>query len=201
MRQSHPGLAMFRQQSCPRAAATNQPSFYAAGFTAASGGAHYEACCPASRAEPSREAIQAFARGSFRAQNKLPTRRSSGIQASRKPFQSNAHIEESIMHTREHHSGSKLAFLPGLIRRRTAAFALLMLLVPTLGWAQTPAREGNTWGWRHHQPTRAGIQRREHTSGVAPSPSQRKALDQQVERLDRRLLDKEPSAAVPQGQR
>jgi len=114
--------------------------------------------------------------------------------------QSHEHIDESIMHTRKHHLGSKLAFLPGLTRRMTV-FTLLMLLVPTIGSAQTPAREGNTWGWRHHQPTRAGIQRREHTSGIAPSPSQRKALDQQVERLDRRLLDKEPSAAVPQGQR
>jgi len=150
-------------------------------------------------------AIRAFARVAFMPKTRSPL---AGTPASRPresrsramSTQSHEHIEEGIMHTRGHHLGSKLAFLPGLTRRMTV-FALLMLLVPTIGSAQTPAREGNTWGWRHHQPTRAGIQRREHTSGIAPSPSQRKALDQQVERLDRRLLDKEPSAAVPQGQR
>ncbi len=200
MRQSHLGLAMFRPRAYPRAAATNQRSFYAAGFTAASGDARCEACCPASGAEPTLRSHSGVRTGCFHAQNTLPTRRNSGVQASRKSFQSHEHIKEGIMHTRGHHLGSKLAFLPGLIRRMTV-FALLMLLVPTIGRAQIPAREGNTWGWRHHQPTRAGLQRREHTSGIAPSPSQRKALDQQVERLDRRLLDKEPSAAVPQGQR
>ncbi len=87
--------------------------------------------------------------------------------------------------------------LSGSIHRTTAAFALLMLFVLAMGRAQTPAREGNTWGWRHHQPTRTGVQRRVRAAGVAPGPSQQKALNGQVEQLDKQLLGGRPGNAVP----
>jgi len=82
-------------------------------------------------------------------------------------------------------------------RRDMAVLALLALLVPATGWAQVPAREGNTWDWRHHQPTRAGVQRRERSAGVAPSSSQQKALDGQVQQLNRQLLGHPPNGAAP----
>jgi len=81
-------------------------------------------------------------------------------------------------------------------RRKMAVLALLALLVPATGWAQIPAREGNTWDWRHHQPTRAGVQRRERAAGVAPSSSRQKALDGQVKQLDRQLLGHRPNGAA-----
>ncbi len=83
------------------------------------------------------------------------------------------------------------------IRRTMAAFALLMSFAPVAGRAQIPTREGNTWDWRHHEPTRTNVQRRERAAGVAPSRSQRKALNSQVERLDRQLLGNRPGNAGP----
>jgi len=81
-------------------------------------------------------------------------------------------------------------------RREMTVLALLALLVPATGWAQIPAREGNTWDWRHHQPTRAGVQRRERAAGVAPSSARQKALDRQVKQLDRQLLGHRPNGAA-----
>ncbi len=81
---------------------------------------------------------------------------------------------------------------PGPLR----AIALLVLLLPAAGQAQTPAREGNTWDWRHHQPTRAGVHHRERSAGVALSPSQRKALNKRVNRLGQNLLGKRPGHAA-----
>lgn len=80
----------------------------------------------------------------------------------------------------------------GLGRHAMAAFVLLTLVVPATGRAQIPGREGNTWDWRHHQPTRAGVQRRERAAGVAQSPSQQKALNGRVKRLGKQLLGNRP---------
>ena len=93
--------------------------------------------------------------------------------------------------------GSKPVFLSKSIRRAMAALALLTLFAPAAGRAQIPTREGNTWDWRHHEPTRPNVQRRERAAGVAPSRSQGKALNSQVERLDLQLLGNRPSNAGP----
>ncbi len=77
------------------------------------------------------------------------------------------------------------------------AVALVMLLLPAAAQAQIPAREGNTWNWRHHQPTRAGIQQRERAAGVALRPSKQRALNRRVKRLGQSLLARQPGPGDP----
>jgi hypothetical protein len=74
----------------------------------------------------------------------------------------------------------------------TAILALALLAAPAAALAQTqvPAREGNIWDWRDHQPTEAQIQQNEKAAGVAPTPSQKDSTSATVDQLYRQLLDR-----------
>jgi hypothetical protein len=56
--------------------------------------------------------------------------------------------------------------------------------------AQTPAREGNTWDWRDHQPTEGQVQQNEQAAGIAPTQSQQDSAAATVDQLYRQLLNK-----------
>jgi len=54
--------------------------------------------------------------------------------------------------------------------------------------AAVPAREGNIWGGRKHQPTEPQVQQDEQAAGVAPTPSQSHSAAAMEDRLNRQLL-------------
>lgn len=53
------------------------------------------------------------------------------------------------------------------------------------------ARNGPEWDGRDHQPTEAGVIRREDQTGVRPPPAQVRQDKRTVEQLDRQLLHEE----------
>ena len=69
-----------------------------------------------------------------------------------------------------------------------------ILLAATSAVAAPVPRNGNTYDFKHHQPTYAGVVRREHRAGVEASPAQVKRNARTVQQLDRKLLREE---AVP----
>ena len=56
--------------------------------------------------------------------------------------------------------------------------------------AQIPAREGNTWDWRDHQPTQGQVQQNEQAAGIAPTQSQQDSAAATVDQLYKQLLSK-----------
>lgn len=88
------------------------------------------------------------------------------------------------------------------------ALGLALLALPAVGAAQapaaaqapdqtqpqpqpapaTPSRQANTWDWRHHQPTEAGVEQNEQAAGVASSPARQQSSAAAVDHLDRQLL-------------
>ena len=73
-------------------------------------------------------------------------------------------------------------------RIQTAAVILALLAAPASAIAQTPAREGNIWDWRDHQPTEAQVQSRERAEGLAPTPAQRERNAATVDQLYQQLM-------------
>ncbi len=71
-----------------------------------------------------------------------------------------------------------------------------ILLAATSAAAEPMPRNGNTYDFTHHQPTRAGVMRREHRAGVRAPPAQVKRNARTVQRLDRKLL-REEAAPLP----
>lgn len=69
-----------------------------------------------------------------------------------------------------------------------------ILLAATSAVAAPAPRNGNKYDFTDHQPTHAGVVRREHRAGVEASPSQVKRNARTVQQLDRKLLREE---AVP----
>ena len=65
-----------------------------------------------------------------------------------------------------------------------------MLLSAASAAAQIP-RNGPEYGFRDHQPTHAGVMRRERRAGVAPPPAQMRRSARSVQQLDHQLLHQE----------
>ena len=78
---------------------------------------------------------------------------------------------------------------PARIREIALAIALLAAPAGALAQQQVPTQNGNVWDWRAHQPSEAGVQRKEQAAGVAPSVSQRDHAAATVDNLYRELLD------------
>jgi hypothetical protein len=78
-------------------------------------------------------------------------------------------------------------------RIRAMALTFVLLAVPAAGFAQTqtPAREGDIWDWRDHQPTEAQTQQSEQAVGIAATKSQRDSTAAAVDQLYRQLLHRE----------
>lgn len=76
----------------------------------------------------------------------------------------------------------------------TIAMAVALLLPPATTLAQTgaPTREGNTWDWRDHQPTKTEVSRMEKAAGIAPAPSQNASNTANVEALYQQLMRRQP---------
>jgi hypothetical protein len=53
---------------------------------------------------------------------------------------------------------------------------------------QQPAREDNRWGGLSHQPTEAQVLQQEQAAGLARSPQQQKAANQDVEQMYQTLM-------------
>lgn len=74
---------------------------------------------------------------------------------------------------------------------RLPAMALVALLAPHVAaraQAQIPTHEGNTWGWRDHQPTAPEVQQEEKAAGIASTPSRTKSTTDTLDRLNQELL-------------
>src|SRR5260370_35755247 len=83
-----------------------------------------------------------------------------------------------------------------------AAAALLLAapqLLPERALAQerTPSRIGNRWDGLSHQPTQRDVGAAERELGVAPPTEHDRALDDELERLDRQLLHPEHTNSPP----
>jgi hypothetical protein len=70
------------------------------------------------------------------------------------------------------------------------ALTFALLAAPGAAFAQSgvPAREGNVWGWRDHQPTEAEVSREEKAAGIAPMQSQRDSNAASVDELYQKLM-------------
>ena len=70
------------------------------------------------------------------------------------------------------------------------AMAAALLMAPATSFAQSgaPAREGNIWDWRDHQPTEAEVSRMEKAAGLAATPSDKAS----VENLYQQLMRQQP---------
>jgi len=73
--------------------------------------------------------------------------------------------------------------------------ATLLLASATAAAGQTP-RNGDIYNGLNHQPTQAGVARREDRAGVKPSPAHVKRNARTVRQLDRKLL-REEAAPLP----
>jgi hypothetical protein len=74
---------------------------------------------------------------------------------------------------------------------RGAVLAAVLLAAPAAAVAQAPApaREGDIWDWRDHQPTAAQVQQKAKAAGVAPTQSQRNSTTATVDHLYQQLMD------------
>jgi hypothetical protein len=78
-----------------------------------------------------------------------------------------------------------------------ATFALLTAQAPAYAQSEVPlgnvpVRNGNVWDWRAHQPTEAGVSRKEKAAGIAPTPAQSRSNSTAVEELYQQLLHRPP---------
>ena len=64
-------------------------------------------------------------------------------------------------------------------------------LLASAGAAARQCRNGPEYDFRDHQPTHAGVVRRERRAGVAPPPAQVRRNARSVQLLDRHLLRNE----------
>ncbi len=76
-----------------------------------------------------------------------------------------------------------------MVRVSAAVLAALLAAVPA-AHAQV-RRNGDEYGGKNHQPTKAEVVGREHRDKVAPPPAQAGAEQQAVNKLDRQLLHDE----------
>ena len=80
-----------------------------------------------------------------------------------------------------------------------AAAALLLAgaqLLPDRALAQerVPSRIGNRWDSLSHQPTQGDVGAAERERGVAPPAEHERAIDEELQRLDRQLLNQEQAS-------
>ncbi|MBV9653214.1 MAG: hypothetical protein JOZ42_01490 [Acetobacteraceae bacterium] len=65
------------------------------------------------------------------------------------------------------------------------------LLLPSLAPAQPaqapPSRNANIWNGEAHEPNPSGVESRERRAGIAPDSQQQQQLNNEVEKLDRKL--------------
>jgi hypothetical protein len=83
-------------------------------------------------------------------------------------------------------TGVNMAKIP--FRILTMSFALLSASAAAFAQSGVPARDGNVWVWRDHQPTEADVSQRERAAGIAPARSQRNSDSAAVDQLYQQLL-------------
>ncbi len=66
----------------------------------------------------------------------------------------------------------------------------LLLASTTIAGAQTP-RNGPEWDGKKHQPTQAGVAKRESRAGVQAPPAERQENGQAIDQLGQKLLHDE----------
>ena len=76
-----------------------------------------------------------------------------------------------------------------------ALVGAFLLAVGASATAQTPRRDGDTWGGHRHQPDRAQVQMQEGAAGIALTPPQATADAAAVDRIYRQLLGPQPPAS------
>ncbi len=83
-----------------------------------------------------------------------------------------------------------------VVRLLAAATLAMPLLAAAPAAAEPVPRNGNIWDYKAHQPTRAGVRRRERQAGVAASPAQARRNAGEMHQLDQHLL-REETAPLP----
>jgi hypothetical protein len=69
-------------------------------------------------------------------------------------------------------------------------FAGLITIVSGVARAQAPARNGNVWDGKSHQPSAGAVRSNEHAAGIAPPQPQQQNENEFVEKQAKALVDK-----------
>ena len=85
-----------------------------------------------------------------------------------------------------------MARFPFSIPVMAVTFALLAAQVPAYAQTGVPVRNGDVWDWRDHQPTEAGVSRKEKAAGVAPTSAQSHSNSATVDELYQQLMHRPP---------
>jgi hypothetical protein len=81
-----------------------------------------------------------------------------------------------------------MAKIPFRISTLVLSFALLAAPAAAFAQSGVPARDGNVWAWRDHQPTEADVPQKERPTGTALTTSQRDSDSAAVDQLYQRLM-------------
>jgi hypothetical protein len=82
------------------------------------------------------------------------------------------HTDET-RHSGAFMTGANMAKIPFRISTMVLSFALLAAPAAAFAQSRVPARDGNVWAWRDHQPTEDDVTQKERAAGITPTPSQR----------------------------
>jgi hypothetical protein len=85
-------------------------------------------------------------------------------------------------------TGANMAKIPFCISTMVLSFALLAAPATASAQSGVPARDGNVWAWRDHQPTEDDVTQKERAAGITPTPSQRDSDSVAVDELYQQLL-------------
>jgi hypothetical protein len=77
----------------------------------------------------------------------------------------------------------------------TAAILLSMAILAATAQAQ-PARNGNVWDGKSHEPAAGAVESQQRSAGVAPAPEKEKALNNEVDNTADKLLEHRPGPSV-----
>jgi hypothetical protein len=88
--------------------------------------------------------------------------------------------------------GANMAKFPFGMAVVAVTFALVAARGLAYAQSEVPDRNGNTWDWRDHQPTEAGVSRKEKAAGITPTPARSRSNSATVDELYRQLMHQPP---------
>ena len=68
-----------------------------------------------------------------------------------------------------------------------AVMAAFLSLAPGVALGE-PARNADVWDWNAHEPIPSEVQKKEQSTGIAPTSQQQQAADRELESLYRSLI-------------
>jgi hypothetical protein len=95
---------------------------------------------------------------------------------------------DELRHSGAFRTGGNMAKIPFRISTLVLSFALLAAPAAAFAQSGVPARDGNVWAWRDHQPTEADVSQKERATGIALTASQRDSASAAVDQLYQQLM-------------